>query len=73
MSKTKYAPAREDGMKPYHVTISEWGQQYEKIIYAATTDDAKYKAVGRMRYIAARVRRATPDDVKRLQNTEAPS
>jgi hypothetical protein len=59
----KYAPAREDGKKPYVATISEWGRQRTAIVWGKTASDAKYAAIGRMRYAYARVRRATPTDM----------
>ena len=28
----KYAPPREDGLKPYRVEVSEWGRKRERIV-----------------------------------------
>jgi len=58
----KYAPAREDGLKPWVVTITEWGQLRERIIYAETRSAAEYEGKGGMRYVYAHARRATPED-----------
>lgn len=60
----KYAPAREDGLKPWHATISEWGKERTKIVYAESAAYARHEAVGGMRYTSARVRRATPQDIR---------
>ena len=59
----KFAPPREDGLKPWHVTIREWGREYARIEYAATAAGARYNAIGRQRYVTATARRATPEDV----------
>lgn len=60
----KYAPAREDGLKPYHVTLREWGRESTRIEWADTAAQAEYQAKGRMRYVYAKARRATPADVE---------
>jgi hypothetical protein len=60
---SKYAPAREDGLKPWIVTLCEWGRKTDRIIYAETNAAARYQAVGRMRYVTATARRATPADI----------
>jgi hypothetical protein len=62
----KYAPAREDGLKPYVVAVSSWGRTDERIIYAAKTNEAEYEGKGRMAYTSAKARRATPEDMERL-------
>lgn len=62
---TKYAPANEDGLKPYVVERKGWGKTDTRVVYAANTPEAKYKAFGRMgtgEYITG-CRRATPEDV----------
>lgn len=61
----KYAPANGEGLKPYCVTVTEWGRQTERIVYAHSAGDAQYQAKGRMRYTYARARRATPEDMIR--------
>ena len=59
----KYAPAREDGLKPWLVTIYEWGKSRDRVIYAETAAAARYDAIGRMLYVSAKARRATPADL----------
>lgn len=66
VKRPKYAPPREDGLKPWHVTISEWGHRRERIEWADSRTQAEYQAVGRMRYVYAKARRATPDDMEAL-------
>lgn len=61
----KYAPANENGEKPYVVERSGWGRKRTKVVYAATVADAKYRAFGRLgtgEYITG-CRRATPEDM----------
>lgn len=69
MNKTpKYAPAREDGGKPYVFTRWGWGQKTEKIGWGTTPSRAAYDAYGRMgagHYITNK-RRATPADMDEL-------
>ena len=62
----KYAPPRDDGLKPYCVTVREWGRSRECIVYAENSGRAKYEAIGQMRYVTADARRATPEDITRL-------
>jgi hypothetical protein len=64
---SKYAPAREDGLKPWVVTRREWGRSSERVVYAETSAAAKYKAIGRQLHVTATVRRATPEDIERLR------
>ena len=62
----KYAPAREDGDKPYVVTIWDMGHEYTVVVYAENAAQAKVVAVGRRgpgRH-AKSARRATPIDVQ---------
>ena len=64
----KYAPAREDGDKPYVISIHDWGKDIERLGWGATASEAKYDATGRKHvgmYVNS-ARRATPDDVERL-------
>jgi hypothetical protein len=63
---SKYAPARDDGLKPWVVERSEWGRKVDRLVYAKTRRDAEYEVKGRERYVSARGRRATPEDVERL-------
>jgi hypothetical protein len=65
----KYAPARADGLKPWYVEVIDWGRKSERIVYAKSRADAEYRANGRLRYMSARARRATPDDIRRLTPT----
>lgn len=64
--RPRYAPAREDGLKPYVVTVSSWGRSYEVLEYAAKPNEAEYAAKGRQLRTFAKARRATPDDMDRL-------
>ena len=32
----KYAPAREDGTKPYVVTVTDWGKRSDRLVYVAS-------------------------------------
>lgn len=61
---TRYAPAREDGLKPYAVTKQSWGKAYPRIEWATNLMDAKarYGWTREMNTIVT-VRRATPDDM----------
>lgn len=62
----KYAPPREDGLKPWVVEKSEWGRKDERLVWAESRSQAEYEVKGRMRYVYAKGRRATPEDVSRL-------
>jgi hypothetical protein len=62
---SKYAPANQDGEKPYVVEKSGWGRKRSKVIYARTVAEAKHRAFGRLgvgEYITG-CRRATPEDM----------
>lgn len=61
----KYAPAREDGKKPYVVAISEWGRHRERLVWATNVSGARYAAIGRggVGVGIRQVRRATPADM----------
>jgi hypothetical protein len=59
----KYAPAREDGLKPWHVTVAEWGREWEQIVYAKTSGEAEYVAKNRSLCRYPKARRATPADL----------
>lgn len=62
----KYAPSREEGTKPYVVTVWDMGRTSDTVVDAATAAEAKLLAVGRPtagRY-AKSVRRATPADIE---------
>lgn len=59
---SKWAPAREDGKKPWVRTVSEWGWSTERIVWADSAQDAKcIEPI--MRYASVRVRRAEPQDM----------
>lgn len=60
---SKYAPPRSDGLKPWLVTRREWGHSMDSIVYAESAAQAKYKVIGRRRYVTATVRRATHEEV----------
>ena len=62
----KYAPSREEGTKPYVVTVWDMGRTSDTVVGAATAAEAKLLAVGRPtagRY-AKSARRATPADIE---------
>lgn len=64
MSEPKYAPAR-DGLKPYVVSVYDWGRERDHLVWAEKASDARYEAVGRTRpgVYAGKIRRATPADL----------
>lgn len=68
----RYAPAREDGTRPYVVTVAPrrgWTAQDERLVYAPGTIAASYAALARdldSAYVAA-LRRASPEDVTNLK------
>jgi hypothetical protein len=62
----RFAPAREDGLKPWVVIRSEWGRKTYHLVYAESARDAVWRNIGRGRYVTGRALRATPEDVERL-------
>ena len=65
----KYAPSREEGTKPYVVTVWDMGRTSDIVVDAATAAEAKLLVVGRPtagRY-AKSVRRATPADMETIR------
>lgn len=64
----RFAPARADGLKPWVVSRHEWGRTTEYIVYAKSSSDAAYRVKGR--YVTARARRATPEDVEAIRGYE---
>lgn len=64
MSTPKYAPANEDGLKPYFAEIYEWGRTRVEIVWATGAAAARYQAINRMKYTTAKVRRATLEDME---------
>ncbi len=61
---SKYAPAREDGLKPFHVALTSWGRSWGVIVYAETASDAEYRAKHQQMHTYAKARRATPADME---------
>lgn len=62
---SKYAPAREDGLKPYVVTVWDFGHERDALVWANDASGARWQALGRRsptRY-AKHTRRATPEDL----------
>lgn len=61
----KYAPANDEGLKPYFIEYRDWRDIIQKIVYAEDVSTARYKAIGRGRPgVGIReARRATPDDI----------
>ena len=59
---SKFAPAREDGMKPWVRTSYHFGKATSQIVYAASSLDAKHM-YGRFHLETVSVRRATPGDL----------
>lgn len=61
----KYAPAREDGLKPWLVECFDWGRTRYRIVYAESASEAVYEWVGRKRPgVYGSARRATPADME---------
>ena len=61
---SRYAPAREDGMKPWAVDFHSWGKVKHWIVWENTAALARWRVVGRQKYCSAVVRRATPADMQ---------
>jgi len=59
---SKFAPAREDGMKPWVRTSYLFGRETSQIVYAKSALDVKHRN-GRFRMEKVSVRRATPGDL----------
>lgn len=60
----KYEPPREDGLKGYVVTVSNWGKVVAHVTYAKTALSARHAILGRPRpgvYIT-NVRRKLEDE-----------
>lgn len=58
----KYAPAREDGLKPWVRESYHFGETSSEIVYAATASEVK-NMYARMHLEQVKVRRATVEDV----------
>ena len=70
---SKYAPANENGEKPYFVEIVRWGRSSSMVVYAENTSDARYRALGRHgpgEYVQ-RVRRARSGEVDNTKPEES--
>ena len=65
----KYAPANDEGLKPYVVTLRTWNRERTKVVYCERPQDARYEAgwgrLGAGEYVT-NVRRARPIDVELL-------
>ena len=59
----KYAPSREEGTKPYVVTVWDMGRTSDTVVDAATAAEAKLLAVGR----PTAGRYATPADMETIR------
>lgn len=66
MPDARYAPAREDGTKPYVVTFNRWGRPTERLVYVEKRIDARDAAIDPRIYMTA-LRRASPEDVTNLK------
>lgn len=63
--RPKYAPANEDGAKPFVRVEYSFGRTSETLVWAATAAEAKY--IGwRGANATYTARRATPEEVERL-------
>ena len=70
MPDPRYAPAREDGTKPYVVTVLSSGKTSDRLVYARDRGGARYVAIRVRDYQGHHVqacRRATPEDVTNLK------
>lgn len=64
----QYAPAREDGKKPYVVVVASWGNKDKRLVYVNKRSDARFAAIGRQMYASMEsCRRATPADVESMR------
>jgi len=61
-----FAPAREDGMKPWVRMSYHLGGETSQIVYAQSALDAKHM-YGRVHLEIVRVRRATPEDLAKKE------
>lgn len=72
MPNPRYAPAREDGTKPYVVKVKctrpMCNDIAERLVWAWTPTGARDDAIGREQHTKAiACRRATPEDVTNLK------
>jgi hypothetical protein len=61
----KFAPAREDGLKPYVRSAYSFGKTTDSLVWANTAADAKHAGYHGA-YTSYTARRATPADVESL-------
>lgn len=63
----KFAPANDQGEKPYVATVYQWGKYNDELTWAddAAQARSKYTRLGTGEYLE-RLRRATPDDLDTL-------
>ena len=45
----KYAPADENGLKPYTLVIWDWAREYRKVMFAENAAEARWAGFGRKR------------------------
>lgn len=64
--KPRYAPAREDGLKPWVGRRSEWAGSRvdEQIVYARTANEAANAMRAGVYHERVSARRATPEDME---------
>jgi hypothetical protein len=62
----EFAPIREDGRRPYFVTVVEPGRSYDKVVYAFNVRDAVYSAKDGLVSAVVQARRATRQDMERF-------
>jgi hypothetical protein len=70
MPSPRYAPAREDGTKPYVVTIRNAFAREDtyRLVYVKQRSAARYAAIGREQHTYfVDLRRASPEDVTNLK------
>jgi len=71
----KYAPANEAGEKPYIVTVWNFGNERDRLVYANDVSTAKWRAVGRRgpAIYAKGCRRALWSEVPHSDGEDAPN
>lgn len=68
MSAKRYAPIK-DGLKPWVRLSYHFGQTTESIVYAETSFEARHM-YARMHLETVRVRRATDEDLARIEENQ---
>lgn len=70
MSAPRFAP-KENGLAAYVVTSHSWGQQHDRIEWAANLAEAKrHHGWTRQLHTSVTVRRATSDDIGRITRAD---